>query len=101
MALTNNASEYPVYFFKSETSGEKLYEEFYTEEEELDMDTFTSVGVIKNAPKRSKEELDMIVADLITMFQKPTTKADIVTVLNKLLPQFAHIETGMNLDQKM
>ncbi len=100
-SLTDNTTEYPVYFFKSETSGEKLYEEFYTDEEELDMETFSSVGVIKNAPRRTKEELDVIINDLTKLFQKPTTKSDIVTVLNKLLPGFAHIETGLNLDQKM
>lgn len=99
--LNDSASEYPVYFFKSETSGEKLYEEFYTAEEELDMDTFASVGVIKNAPKRSKEELNAIVNNLTKLFEQPATKDDVVTVLNQLLPGFAHIETGLNLDQKM
>lgn len=100
-SLSADAIEYPVYFFTSETSGEKLYEEFYTENEELDTTTFSSVGVIKNAPRRTKEELDTIVNDLTILFQKKTTKSDVVTVLNKLLPQFSHIETGMNLDQKM
>ncbi len=100
-SLSGNTSEYPVYFFKSETSGEKLYEEFYTDEEVLDMNTFTSVGVIKNAPRRTKEELDAIISNLIKLFEKPVTKADVVMVLNKLLPGFAHIETGMSLDQKM
>ncbi len=99
--LSDNPSEYPVYFFKSETSGEKLYEEFYTGEEELDMERFTSVGVIKNAPKRSKEELNLIINDLTNLFQQPVTKAGVVKVLSRLLPGFAHIETGLNLDQKM
>lgn len=99
--LAENTKEYPVYFFKSETSGEKLYEEFYTDEEDLDMETFTSVGVIKNAPKRTKQELNAIINNLTKMFETSVTKADVVRVLSELLPHFAHIETGMNLDQKM
>ncbi len=93
--------KYPVYFFASETSGEKLFEEFYTEEEELEMDRFHALGVIKNAPRRKREELDAIIADIETMFGKGGNKADVVKLLNRLLPNFQHIETGLNLDQKM
>ena len=100
-SLTDNTTEYPIYFFKSETSGEKLYEEFYTEEEELDTARFASVGVIKNAPRKTKEELSGIINQLTKLFESSVTKADVVTALNKLLPHFSHIETGINLDQKM
>ncbi len=99
--LNRNSTCYPVYFFKSETSGEKLYEEFYTEDEELDTTTFTSVGVIKNAPKRNREELDAIISNLVHLFDEPASKADVVNVLQQLLPGFSHLETGLNLDQKM
>lgn len=92
---------YPVYFFNSDTSGEKLYEEFYTDEEELDLNTFAQLGVIKNAPKRSKEELNRIIAEVSGLFAGEVEKAEIVDLLKKLLPGFAHIETGLNLDQKM
>jgi FlaA1/EpsC-like NDP-sugar epimerase len=92
---------YPVYFFGSDTSGEKLFEEFYTAEEELVMDRFRSLGVIQNAPRRKKEELDAIIADIEQMFAAGVNKEQIVNVLNKLLPNFQHIETGLNLDQKM
>ena len=99
--LPETPTTYPVYFFNSETSGEKLYEEFYTETEVLDMNRFSSVGIIKNAPRRSKEELNRIITELTALFEQPISKGDIVSVLNNMLPQFAHIETGMNLDQKM
>ena len=92
---------YPVYFFQSETSGEKLYEEFYTDREELDMDKFAALGIILNAPRRKKEELNKIIQEVETMFATEVRKEDIVTLLNKLLPDFKHIETGLSLDQKM
>jgi FlaA1/EpsC-like NDP-sugar epimerase len=100
-AVRLNANKYPVYFFNSDTSGEKLFEEFYTEDEELLLDKFTMLGVIKNAPRREKEALDAILADLESFFEDNRDKAALVTLLNRLLPNFQHIETGTNLDQKM
>ncbi|MEO5891088.1 MAG: polysaccharide biosynthesis protein [Ferruginibacter sp.] len=95
------AGTYPVYFFESETSGEKLYEEFYTDKEELDFNKFSALGVIMNAPRRKKEELDSIIQEVESMFASDVSKEDIVCLLNKLLPDFKHIETGISLDQKM
>jgi hypothetical protein len=100
-AIHIESNRYPVYFFASETSGEKLYEEFYTDKEELVMDAFHALGVIKNAPRRSRQELNNTIAELKGLFGSGTSKADVVILLNKLLPGFQHIETGMNLDQKM
>jgi len=62
---------------------------------------YQSLGVIKNAPRRSRKELDQIINEVESMFAKDVDKADIVQLLNKLLPGFKHIETGLNLDQKM
>lgn len=93
--------KYPVYFFASETSGEKLFEEFYTEEEELVLDRYVSLGVIKNTMLRNRQELENIVLDLKKFFAADNNKADLVNLLAALLPNFQHIETGLNLDQKM
>ncbi|HEU0227855.1 MAG TPA: polysaccharide biosynthesis protein, partial [Arachidicoccus soli] len=94
--------KYPVYFFKSNTSGEKLYEEFYTDEEELNLNKCHNLGIVKNAPRRPLAELENIIAEIKTLFQKEQLeKADIVALLNKMLPNFHHIETGQSLDQKM
>jgi len=93
---------YPVYFFESDTSGEKTFEEFYVPGEELDLTTFANLGVIKNAPRRPIAEIDAIFARLAAVFASPdVTKADLVDVLRQYLPNFAHIETGKGLDQKM
>jgi FlaA1/EpsC-like NDP-sugar epimerase len=90
-----------VYFFESDTSGEKLYEEFYTDEETLDLDRFISLGVVSNAPRRNKKELNKVISVLENLFSKDIAKEDIVRTLNELLPTFQHVETGLNLDQKM
>ena len=92
----------PVYFFDTDTSGEKPYEEFYTTGEELDLDTFVNLGVIKNSKKRSKTEIDQIFNDLEELFSKSSvSKGDIVSILKTYLPNFDHIETGKKLDAKM
>ncbi|ANH80924.1 nucleoside-diphosphate sugar epimerase [Niabella ginsenosidivorans] len=94
--------KYPVYFFSSNTSGEKLYEEFYTEAEDLDLESYQSFGIVKNAERRSLDELDKVIDGLKQVFTNhQATKKDIVSVLNTMIPGFEHIETGMNLDQKM
>ena len=92
---------YPVYFFTSDTSGEKLYEEFYTGSEELDMERHHALGVILNGTKRDRKELDGIIRDIDILFDKDASKADVVNLLTHMLPGFHHIETGLNLDQKM
>jgi FlaA1/EpsC-like NDP-sugar epimerase len=100
--MTDNTKQYPVYFFTSDTSGEKAYEEFYTQGEDVDMDSFHALGVIKNAPRKDLAEIHMMIASLKDVLGKPMlTKADIVRVLGDYLPSFQHLETGKNLDQKM
>jgi FlaA1/EpsC-like NDP-sugar epimerase len=93
--------KYPVYFFESNTSGEKLYEEFYTDSEELVLDTFSSLGVIRNAGRRNRDELNAVIQKLNEGFSGGVQKVEVVDLLNELLPGFHHLETGLNLDQKM
>ena len=101
MAVNFNGKQYPVYFFESDTAGEKLYEEFFTDNEDLDLERFHALGVIRNAERRNKKELDSIIKELDSLFKQKIGKEDVVKTLNKLLPTFQHIETGLNLDQKM
>lgn len=101
LLLNADSKTYPVYFFASDTSGEKAYEEFYTETEELDMVKFPNLGVVKNSKARSKVEMEAIFARLNQIFSVHSTKAEIIETLKQYLPNFEHIETGKNLDQKM
>ena len=97
-----NSKTYPVYYFKSDTTGEKGYEEFYVPGEPLDLERFKSLGVIDSVKPRPKDELDSFLAKLNTILQKETTsKAEIVSVMKEYLPNFNHEEKGKNLDQKM
>ncbi|MDP2337214.1 MAG: polysaccharide biosynthesis protein [Bacteroidota bacterium] len=96
------SSTYPIYFFGSDTSGEKAFEEFFTEKEELDNDSFINLGVVRNSKKRSIAEIDTIFDQLHTLFEsKNVTKVAIVDILKVYLPNFEHIETGKGLDSKM
>jgi FlaA1/EpsC-like NDP-sugar epimerase len=93
---------YPVYFFESDTSGEKLYEEFFTDTDEVDQETFTSLGVIKNARKLPMTEIEATIVDLKALMDSGNYhKSSIVSLLQKYIPDFHHIETGKTLDQKM
>lgn len=99
---TPGSRKYPIYFFDSDTSGEKTFEEFFVPGEALDLDTFVHLGAIKNAPRRPVAELDAVFADLRAVFAKPkVSKAELVSVLKQIIPNFEHIETGKSLDQKM
>lgn len=96
------SSPYPVYFFSSDTSGEKLYEEFYTESDKVDLQQFESLGVIKNARKLPTDEIELCIKDLQQLMNSGSyDKQSIVDNLKKYLPDFQHIETGKGLDQKM
>jgi FlaA1/EpsC-like NDP-sugar epimerase len=95
-------SHYPVYYFASHTSGEKLYEEFYTETEKVDLERFTGLGVIVDLPKKEKAEVEWVIQEFAKLFAtKQYGKKDIVDIFSKVIPNFSHIETGLGLDQKM
>ena len=95
-------SPYPIYFFNTDTSGEKLYEEFYTSEDQINLKKFNSIGIIKNSIKPSFSDVDLIIQEIENLFKRDSyEKEDIIKVMNRLLPDFKHIETGKTLDQKM
>lgn len=100
--LSKSSVKYPIYFFTSDTNGEKSYEEFFTETETLDLESFQNLGVIKNSQKRPISEIDNLLEQITNLFKlNNVTKEDVIHVLKDYLPNFQHIETGKNLDQKM
>ena len=94
--------QWPCYFFNSDTTGEKDFEEFFTDNENLDMERFETVGVIKNQPDFDEAMLDAFMDGIEALRDKGAwTKDDIVKLYFGLLPEFAHKETGKYLDQRM
>jgi len=94
--------QWPCYFFKSDTTGEKDFEEFFTNKEDLDMERFDTVGVIKNKPYFDDDQLDTFMNGIENLRKNGSwTKNDIVKLYFGLLPEFAHKETGKYLDNRM
>jgi FlaA1/EpsC-like NDP-sugar epimerase len=94
--------KYPVYYFPTDTSGEKLFEEFYTESEEVQMDRFEALGVIKGKAKKDQAEIGTMFKELEVLFQKEDIdKSKIVRLIKDFIPNFEHVEKGKHLDQRM
>ncbi len=99
--LINN-KKWPCYFFQSDTTGEKDFEEFFTENENLDMERFNSIGIINNDPIFDSKRLNKF-SDSIEELRRNSiwTKEEIVSLYSYMLEDFDHKETGKYLDEKM
>lgn len=96
------SKRWPCYFFKSDTSGEKDFEEFFTDNEILDMNQFKNLGVIKSEANFSSDMLDNFLKVIHELrAQTVWEKAPIVDLFNKMIPDFDHKETGKYLDGRM
>ncbi len=94
--------KWPCLFTPSNTTGEKDFEEFYTGNEDLDMDRFDNLGVIKNEATFNEELLNYFEANINKLKDSLYwTKKDILKLFFKLIPDFKHQETNRNLDSKM
>lgn len=101
-ALKAGSNLYPVFYSESNTSGEKAYEEFYTDSESIEMNRFCTLGVVTNKPIPDKEKLQMLLDGLSNIFYKEEiTKEEIISIMKAYLPNFEHFETGKCLDEKM
>jgi FlaA1/EpsC-like NDP-sugar epimerase len=94
--------QWPCYFFASDTTGEKDFEEFYTEREILDMARFDSIGVIKNEPVFDPNKLELFLARIAALKARGIWERDeLVDLFHAMIPEFGHKETGKFLDDKM
>jgi FlaA1/EpsC-like NDP-sugar epimerase len=94
--------KWPCYFFDSDTTGEKDFEEFFTDKEILDMGRFESIGVIKNEPVFVDAVLNEFLAVVEGLKQRGLwEKFELVDLFNKMIPDFNHKETGKYLDGRM
>ena len=99
-----NISEgnYPVFYSGSDTDGEKPYEEFYTDDEDVNLERHQALGVVTTTAKRTLSEIESLLTSLIKAFDRnETTKEDIIKIMKNFLVNFDHIEKGKSLDSKM
>lgn len=100
--LKCGSRKYPVHYSESNTSGEKAYEEFFTDKENVDMKRFESLGVITDKVIPDRYKAKVVMSELDEAFKRiELTKDDVVQIIKRYLPNFEHIEKGKSLDSKM
>lgn len=100
--LKKGSEYYPVHYSVSDTSGEKPFEEFFTEEETTDLDRFTGLGVITGKAMPESHGIDVLFEKLEKAFSRDdVSKDEIVEIIKEYIPGFEHIEKGKSLDSKM
>ena len=100
--MSYDTNKYPVVYFKSDTTGEKAYEEFYVPGEKLDMERFQGIGIIEESEHRPMLEVESFFTEIEEIFANPSfTKEEVVASIKRFIPNFEHEEKGKNLDQKM
>ena len=98
----SKVGKWPCLFTPSNTTGEKDIEEFFTENETLDMSRFENLGIIKNERAYNQELLTLFESKISHMkSQKEWSKKELVDLFFKMIPNFGHEEIGKYLDSKM
>lgn len=102
IATLPQEGKWPCLFTASDTTGEKDFEEFFTDKETLLMDRFDNLGVIKNELDFDDDKLTYFWNSIVTLKAcKKWNKEDIVELFHKMIPNFGHKEIGKYLDAKM
>ena len=102
LAKSENKNKWPCLFTSSDTTGEKDFEEFFTDAEVLDMNRFKNLGIIKNKLSFDTEKLMLFEKTIVELKQnKKWNKKQIVDLFFKMIPDFGHKEIGKYLDAKM
>ncbi|GAB6052559.1 UDP-N-acetylglucosamine 4,6-dehydratase [Magnetospira thiophila] len=100
--LTSTSRHWPCLFAPSDTSGEKPFEEFFAADDDVDMERFDAVGVIRHDGTVDRAAVEHTMASLRALRALPDwRKADVIRALQIAVPEFTHAETHRNLDQKM
>jgi len=102
MTILPQQKKWPCLFRASDTSGEKDFEEFFTEKEILDMNSFTNFGIIKNSIIKNNKNIESFKYSINEIKQsKRWSKKQLVDLFYEIIPDFKHKETGKYLDSKM
>jgi FlaA1/EpsC-like NDP-sugar epimerase len=95
-------NKWPCLFSKSDTTGEKDFEEFYVDGEALDLNRFPNLGIVKSNLSFNDTQLDTFISNISSIKKSLTwNKFDLLNEFKKLLSSFDHKETGKYLDSKM
>jgi FlaA1/EpsC-like NDP-sugar epimerase len=101
-AVARSGRKWPCYFFDSDTTGEKPFEEFFVDGQDLDLERYPNIGVIRNAAHGDRAPLDRFLARVEALRARGAwTKAELVALFAETAPEFAHHETGKYLDDRM
>ena len=99
--IIHEKKEWPCYFFKSDTTGEKPFEEFTTAAETINDSRFNTLDTLTVLPPINKSQLDDFVSKVSQIRAYGVNKSDFVKAFQDLIPNFRHDELGRNLDEKM
>jgi len=98
----SDSKTWPCHFFASDTTGEKPFEEFYTDADNVDFDQYRNIGVIHQPPWTDGERIDRALAAFEAIRrQTHWRKKDMVEAIRIIVPELEHEEKGRNLDEKM
>ncbi len=102
MGTLPEQGKWPCLFTASDTTGEKDFEEFFTEKETLDMERFENLGIIKNGLNIEEDKLNLFETKINELRSAGKwNKEEIVDLFFTMIPDFGHKETGKYLDSKM
>lgn len=92
---------WPCYFSTSSTTGEKPFEEFYREDEKIDLERFVNLGIVKSKLNANSQKLDDFLEKIKSSKKQKREKEEWVVLFQSLLPEFSHVEMDRSLDEKM
>ena len=94
--------KWPCYFFDSDTTGEKTYEEFFTEDEAPDMERFKDIGVIQNRSTGPNGRLLAFFESVLDLKKRGNwSRQDIIELFMTMVANLQHRDTGKYLDTRM
>ena len=100
--LLYNDNIIPLYFFKSDTTGEKPYEEFTQKTDYVDVKKYKEIGIILSDSNENGYDFREFCHDINPLYKNTSLqKSDIVEIFKKHIVSFDHYEKNRNLDDKM
>jgi hypothetical protein len=94
--------KWPCLFTKTDTTGEKIMEEFHSGNQEVNLKRFKNIGIIKNESAYNPERIEYFEKKISEMKQsKKWNRIDLIDLISEIIPDFSHLERNKFLDEKM